>query len=203
MLYYFLIVLASNIIILLFSFVWVNKDLPFFINTISWGEFIFSTIFSDILAISIGLFFGSIIKKQNLLWYIGIIVIILSYLYIGQILPAKVLFKNTFAKILRLFIPTAYGFGMMNMVFFCGSYEKNFHDIFSSNKDILNAFTKGRSIFNLNDPFIQLNYSDVKIEMGGIYFESWEKYFNLFGTFILIILFYVLASKLFKWTDRQ
>lgn len=220
--YYLLTTVASVCIVIILFASFLNKNAPQFFNSIDWGQMIYALINIMITSLTFGLFMGVMIKKNNMVQIIGIIVLLISCAFSGQLIPLQVLATSDAMRYIPLFSPLSYGLSMMNNVL-----VKN-NEVEAIKLAIINpafapdfsleelkkyvAMANGNSIFDMNHSFVYLKVrftgtienNDLKIvQITPItFYEIWQKGLNIAMPIAITIALLTTSILKFNWTSR-
>lgn len=211
--YYLIVTIISNLIVITLCATFLNKDAPEIFKTINWGQFIYSLLMVYISSLSVGLLLGVLIKKANQAQIFGFLILFISIILAGQLMPLSVLGSVDAIKYISLFSPISYSMSLMNNVL-VGDSNEIIGLIATANNgsfaSVVESCIKGQSIFDVQNPFIIFDYDFSNINgeqefyVNGytkIYLE-WQKILNLIMPYVICISFITISVKKFNWTSR-
>lgn len=179
LLYYFLALSISCLIIVLMFAIFLNVDAPKVFSNIKWGQVVYSLLNTYIVSLSLGLLYGVLIKKSVYVQIAGFISMIISAFLSGQFLPMSVISSTDVLRYLSLFSPETYCLGLLNSSIL-KSADVNFTGIFDINNFLI-MISKSKKI---------------------IVYEKWQILMNLTMPYLLTSLFLFISLKKFNWTSR-
>ncbi|MGL5522031.1 MAG: hypothetical protein ACRDAW_02020 [Metamycoplasmataceae bacterium] len=198
---YFIILLFEAIYVLIFYFIFLNKDSFEQTKNLNWGNLIFSLFSLFLVVIAFGILLGVLLNNSLSVQLTGFAILFASLLFSGQFIPIQVIGSVSALKYVSLFSPLSYSLGLINNTLIPYSLED---PIF------LNDFLKGADIFNINDPFFIFSFEmpptgteippfdKITINI----YDTWQKVLNLVIPFILVIIVNIISWYKFKWSNR-
>lgn len=213
---YFLIALIFTVLIIITVFsIFLNVAASQFFKKIHLWEFIFVIITIFLSSLSVGLLMGVIIKRSNLVQISGVIILLVSSSFSGQLIPITVLGSSKAMRFIPLFSPLSYSLSLLNNVLI----KSNTQDLLklptlpsiqpSYIKELISA-AEYTSIFDLKHDFISLkirigieNKVPTIFEASSIIiYTTWQKALNLIMPFVICSLMFGLSIWKFNWTSR-
>ena len=200
-LYYSVVNITVFIITILLYAIFLNVNAPTYFSFYNWGELIYAIINLIFLSSSVGLFIGVVLKKAALAQAIGLMLIFLSQILSGQLIPMSVISQVPPIKYISLLCPLTYPLDLLNNV------------LLPLPKSVIESlpitlpgewtnYLAGNSIFNLHT-FYFFNFSSTSGKLSIIpVCEGWHKILNLIMPIIMGASFMFYNIIKFNWSSR-
>ncbi|MGL4184086.1 MAG: hypothetical protein ACRCRP_03105 [Metamycoplasmataceae bacterium] len=197
---YFIILLFEAIYVLVFYFIFLNKDSFEQTKNLNWGNLIFSLFSLFLVVITFGILIGVLLNNSLSVQLTGFAILFASLLFSGQFIPIQVIGSVSALRYVSLFSPLSYSLGLLNNTLIPYSGMENV--------ELLNEYLRGADIFNLSSPFFIFPFEKTptapeipQIEKMIIY-DTWQKALNLVIPFVLVIGVNAISWYKFKWSNR-
>jgi len=142
--------------------------------TISWGGFFLSIIYTDVVAIFIGVAVVSLTKSAGRVQAISMPIFFLSMFLSGQLFPMSTICQNEVLNGISYITPFRYTTGLIQMSW------------------------SGSNIFDMTQPFIQHVSSGATVTV----YKLADLWLNFFMPFLFVGLSIFTSIKFFKWNAR-
>lgn len=164
----YLCLIATSYLVLINNVSFLNDLL---IHASAW-EVVYALFMTFVMSLSIGLFLASVCKTPMQIWISGIIILLVSMLLSGMIVPIVLVYPNITYRIFTLISPYSYTNSMLTESWFWGQMQYNTlsSSIFQPGTEHLSAIA-----YSFGRPSVIL--------------QSWQKWMNLIVPPLITIVF--------------
>ncbi len=196
--YFAILSFVSVIIAETFWLIFMNVHLIKYFNINDASSVFYSILCLVITTNAFGLIIGCTLKTTNPIPILGIVIIFLSFILSGIIVPPSYLANTAAIKYINLFSPLNYPLMLINQTYTQLTPSNNC--VF----DITNSFELFTRKFAFNNPsnFWQFLIDYLKPVKSIVWYLPWQRITALIGPWIVVFFFNLISTKYFSWSSR-
>lgn len=196
----------SILITFLMFLCFLNINTQGYLSSLNVISLIYSICNFVVVAFVFGLLLGIVIKRIIIIQMLGFLIMLVSVLLSGQLLPYDTVSSAVPLRILAMLSPVTHPMSLIQNISWNLAWISKYGDLIKqTNIGLYNQLVYGSDIFNLSYNFnvllIKDDNDEINTKLMNIYF-SWEKIIHLLMPYIYTSVLSFLSIKYFKWSAR-